>query len=78
VARQVDGDLDSMESLARSIGISRSTASRFFSGRSTSLSVTLKILDALHVIFDEVAVLVLEDGSVMTVGTTPSARGNAV
>ena len=33
VSRQVDGDLDSMESLANTVGISRSTASRFFSGR---------------------------------------------
>jgi transcriptional regulator with XRE-family HTH domain len=55
VARQVDGDLDSMESLARAVGISRSTASRFFSERSTSLAVTLRIIDALHLKFDEVS-----------------------
>jgi transcriptional regulator with XRE-family HTH domain len=55
VARQVDGDLDSMESLANAVGISRSTASRYFSGRPTSLAVTLKILGALHLTFDKVA-----------------------
>lgn len=52
---QVMGELDSMESLAREVGISRSTASRFFSGRPTSLAVTLKILDALHLRFEDVA-----------------------
>jgi transcriptional regulator with XRE-family HTH domain len=55
VDRQVEGRLDSMESLAVVVGISRSTASRFFSGRPTSLAVTLKILAALGLRFDEVA-----------------------
>jgi transcriptional regulator with XRE-family HTH domain len=55
VQRQVEGDLDSMESLAVAVGISRSTASRFFSGRPTSLAVTLRILGALHLEFAEVA-----------------------
>jgi transcriptional regulator with XRE-family HTH domain len=55
VNRQVDGNLDSLQSLAGACGISRSTASRFFSGRNTSLTVTLKILEALHLTFDEVA-----------------------
>jgi hypothetical protein len=55
VNRQVDGDLDSMQSLADAVVISRSTASRFFSGRPTSLAVTLKILDALHLTFADVA-----------------------
>jgi Helix-turn-helix len=58
VARQVDGDLDSMESLANATGISRSTASRFFSGRQTSLTVTLRILKALHLTFRDVATAV--------------------
>ncbi len=61
VQRQVEGELDSIESLASAVGISRSTASRFFSGRPTSLSVTLKILAALHLTFEEVATP--EDGS---------------
>jgi transcriptional regulator with XRE-family HTH domain len=61
VERQVDGHVDSMQSLADAVGISRSTASRFFSGRPTSLAVTLKILEALHLEFEEVARL--EDGS---------------
>lgn len=55
VWRQVEGELDSMESLATAVGISRSTASRFFAGRSTSLAVTLRILDALHLKFEDVA-----------------------
>ncbi len=55
VQRQVEGELDSMESLADAVGISRSTASRFFSGKPTSLAVTLKILEALRLKFDDVA-----------------------
>jgi transcriptional regulator with XRE-family HTH domain len=55
VGCQVEGDLDSMESLANAVGISRSTASRFFSGRPTSLAVTLKILGVLHLKFEQVA-----------------------
>lgn len=55
VDRQVDGELDSMESLAGKVAISRSTASRFFSGRPTSLAVTLKILGVLNVKFEDVA-----------------------
>jgi hypothetical protein len=55
VKRQVGGDLDSMEGLATACGISRSTASRFFSGRPTSLTVTLKILSELHLAFEDVA-----------------------
>lgn len=60
VWRQVEGELDSMETLAAVIGISRSTASRFFSGRATSLGVTLKILGALRLRFEEVATAVPE------------------
>ncbi len=55
VQRQVDGELDSMESLAQAVGISRSTASRYFSGRPTSLTVTLKILAKLGLAFEDVA-----------------------
>jgi transcriptional regulator with XRE-family HTH domain len=55
VQRQVQGKLDSMESLAQACKISRSTASRFFSGRPTSLAVTLKILAELGLTFEEVA-----------------------
>ena len=52
---QVAGEFDSMEGLAVKVGISRSTASRFFSGRPTSLACTLKILGALHLRFEDVA-----------------------
>jgi hypothetical protein len=55
VERQVEGELDSMASLARTVGVSRSTASRFFSGRQTSLTVTVRILQALRLRFEDVA-----------------------
>src|SRR5215469_16386866 len=55
VDRQVEGDFDSMESLANEVGVSRSTGSRFFSGRPTSLAVSLRILAALHLLFQDVA-----------------------
>lgn len=53
VTCQVRGELDSMEALAAKVGLSRSTASRFFSGRPTSLRATLKVLEALHLRFDD-------------------------
>jgi Helix-turn-helix len=52
---QVEGEFDSMERLAEACGISRSTASRFFSGRHTSLTATLKIAAALHLGFEDIA-----------------------
>ena len=55
VERQVAGELSSMESLAQAVGVSRSTASRFFSGRPTSLAVTLRIVEVLHLTFEDVA-----------------------
>jgi hypothetical protein len=55
VQRQVDGELDNMNSLAQKVGVSRSTASRFFSGRSTSLAVTLRILSVLRLRFEDIA-----------------------
>ncbi len=51
---QVAGEFDSMEQLAAAIGISRSTVSRFFAGRATSLTVALAVLDKLKVKFEEV------------------------
>lgn len=51
---QVKGEFESMEELADKVGVSRSTASRFFSGRPTSLTVTKRILDALHLKFEDV------------------------
>jgi hypothetical protein len=54
VRRQVEGDFDSMEGLANAIGRSRSTVSRFFSGRQTSLTVALAVLDKLKLAFNEV------------------------
>jgi transcriptional regulator with XRE-family HTH domain len=54
VRRQVEGEIGSMEGLAQAVGCSRSTVSRFFSGRRTSLAVALQILDSLKLRFDEV------------------------
>ena len=52
---EVEGKFDSMEGLGVVVGISRSTVSRFFAVRNTSLTVTLKILRALGLTFDDVA-----------------------
>ncbi len=60
---QVRSEFENMESLAETVGVSRSTASRFFSGRPTSLAVTKKILDALHVRFEDVATPEVDDES---------------
>ena len=54
VQRQVDGEFDTMDGLASAIGRSRSTASRFFSGRQMSLTVALAVLDKLKLRFEEV------------------------
>lgn len=53
--RQVDGDFDSIEGLAKTVGCSRSTASRFFSGRPTSLKLVLATLAVLKLRFEDVA-----------------------
>ncbi len=72
---QVEGELDSMESLARAVGISRSTASRFFSGRPTSLGVTLRILEALNLRFDQVAKPIDDANALVAVSAEqPAAR----
>jgi hypothetical protein len=52
---QVEGEFYSAEGLASAIGISRSTVSRFFGGRATSLQTTLAILEKLKLRFDDVA-----------------------
>ncbi len=54
VSCQIAGKFERMEELANSIGISRSTVSRFFSGRPTSLTVTKRILTALGLKFEDV------------------------
>jgi hypothetical protein len=51
--RQIAGDFDSVEGLANRIDSSRSTVSRFFSGKNTSLTFTLRVLEALKVNFDQ-------------------------
>jgi transcriptional regulator with XRE-family HTH domain len=51
---QVKGEFESMEELANKVRVSRSTASRYFSGRPMSLTVTKRILDALHLKFEDV------------------------
>jgi transcriptional regulator with XRE-family HTH domain len=53
--RQVDRKAaDSMQGLADELGISRSTASRWFRGQPGSLPMTLRMLDKLGLRFDEV------------------------
>ena len=54
IRRQIEGELTNMTSLAVAARVSRSTASRFFSGRSTSLAATLRIFKVLHLEFDDV------------------------
>jgi hypothetical protein len=63
VRRQVAGDFRSMEGLAESLECSRSTVSRFFAGRGTSLAVALAILGKLQLTFDEVFTRCAVDGS---------------
>ena len=58
---QVRGEFDSMEELGNNVGVSRSTVSRFLAGRPTSLSVTKRILDALHLKFSDVLTPEIED-----------------
>src|SRR5262245_38001027 len=52
--RQIAGDFDTVAGLADRIDASRSTVSRFFSGKNTSLTVTVRILEALSLTFDQV------------------------
>ncbi len=54
VGCHIEGKFERMEELADSVGISRSTCSRFFSGRPTSLTVTKKIVAALGLKFEDV------------------------
>ena len=54
VRRQVEGVFHTVEALADAVGRSRSTASRWFAGRQTSLAVVVAILDKLHLSFDDV------------------------
>jgi transcriptional regulator with XRE-family HTH domain len=54
VRRQVEGKFDRMDGLAEAVGYSRSTVSRWFNGRSTSLPVVLAILAKLKLKFDDV------------------------
>jgi len=51
----VEGEFGSIEELAAKLELSRSTLSRFFNGRPTSLPTALAILQALHVRFEDVA-----------------------
>jgi hypothetical protein len=55
VNRQVEGMYWTHDALARAIGLSRSSVSRFFSGSHTSMATTMKVLLALKLHFQEVA-----------------------
>jgi DNA-binding XRE family transcriptional regulator len=54
VRRQVAGDFHTKEELADAVGHSRSTISRYLSGRAVSLAVALRLLEKLHLSFDDV------------------------
>jgi hypothetical protein len=54
VRRQIEGEFASIEGLAHAAKYSRSTVSRFFAGRQTSLSVALAIIGKLNLDFDQV------------------------
>jgi hypothetical protein len=54
VRRRVEGEFQSLQGLADAAGRSRSTVSRFFGGRQTSLQVALAILARLQLTFSEV------------------------
>ncbi len=55
IRRQVEGEFDGLAEAAAKAGMSRSTASRFFSGRGTSLRAALRILAVLRLDFTDVA-----------------------
>ena len=57
----VAGKYDSREEIAKAIGRSRSTVSRLFGGRNTSIRVFLDILNELGLKFEDVATPVNED-----------------
>ncbi len=60
-AQVIAGKYDSREDIAKAIGRSRSTVSRFFGGRNTSIRVFLDILTELGLKFEDVATPVNED-----------------
>jgi hypothetical protein len=51
----IEGTYGCREDLAKAAGCSRSTVSRFFAGKNVSIKVTLAILAALDLRFDDVA-----------------------
>jgi len=62
-AQVVAGRYGAREDIARAIGCSRSTASRFFAGRNTSVRVFLAILHELGLRFEDVATPVMDGQS---------------
>jgi transcriptional regulator with XRE-family HTH domain len=77
LARAVAAESSKIAELAEGIGISRSTLSRFLSGRSTSIDVTLAILKELRLKFEDVCrpldshllERLIRDGAVIERGT---------
>ena len=66
---QVEGRLDGgVTALALAAGVSRSTASRFLAGQSTSLEYTQRILNVLGLHFDSVHTLQVEPSDTVTAG----------
>lgn len=64
----VAGKYDAREDIAKAIGRSRSTVSRFFAGRSTSIRVFIEIMNELGLKFEDVATPVTEGA--VTVNTS--------
>ncbi len=52
--RQIEGEFHRKEELSVAVGRSRSTVSRWFAGKSTSLPVALALLEKLELSFDDV------------------------
>ena len=59
--RQVEGEfLGGMTDLAQAAGCSRSTATHLLSGRNLSMQMTIKLLDALKLRFEDVHTLLAD------------------
>jgi len=75
VEGQVAGNFENLQDIAKKAEVSRSTVSRFFSGRQPSLAVTLRILRELNLKFDDVFTR-CEDGEIVN-GRTADVTSKA-